>query len=229
MLHHGGWAKFREVAGANPARSPCMLSLGTNKPVVCGGDGNQWVRKSFDRLQIKQEFLLDRFHLHRAARQAFQDRSAAHQMVTRFRQEDFQSVQAELSELIQQSDNKAKEKPTELFQYLYRNRDGLLDLEQRGISTPAKLSAIEGNVDKIVVHRMKGRGCSWRLSGLRTMLALCRNAEQLGAHAYSSFPLRSSHKGYHQRSKLTVEFSEAFQGYLCLFFMDRISLDHGSG
>ena len=25
--------------------------------MVCGGDGNQWVRKSFDRLQIKQEFL----------------------------------------------------------------------------------------------------------------------------------------------------------------------------
>jgi hypothetical protein len=185
--------------------------------LVCGGDGNQWVRKSFDRLQIKQEFLLDRFHLSRAARQAIPDRHEAHQMVMRLRQEGFQSVQAKLSELIQQSENRAKGKITQFFQYLYRNRDGLLDLDQRGISIPAKLGAIEGNVDKLVVHRMKGRGCSWRLPGLRAMLALCRNAEQLGTHAYSYFPVQTSHNGYRQRSKLTVEYSEAFLGSIPVF------------
>ena len=149
-------------------------------------------------------------------------------MVTRLRQEGFHAVQSGLSEMIQQSDGKTREKLKEFFQYLYRNRDGLLDLEQRGISTPAKLGAIEGNVDKLVVHRMKGRGCSWRLPGLRAMLAFCRNAEQLGAHAYTYFPVRTSHRGYRQRSKLTVEYSEHSRD-LCLFFMDHISLDPGSG
>jgi len=38
--------------------------------LVTGGDGNTWVRYSFARLEIKQVFQLDRFHLYRAARRA---------------------------------------------------------------------------------------------------------------------------------------------------------------
>jgi hypothetical protein len=53
------------------------------------------------------------------------------------------------------------------------HQDGLLDLECRGYSLPVHLGAIEGNVDKLVVHRMKGTDCSWRLPGVRAMLALC--------------------------------------------------------
>ena len=47
--------------------------LSQTQLLISGGDGNQWVRQSFDRMDIQQEFVLDRFHLHRAARLAFQD------------------------------------------------------------------------------------------------------------------------------------------------------------
>lgn len=185
--------------------------------LVCGGDGNQWVRQSFDRLQIKKEFLLDRFHLSRAARLALQNRSEAHQLVKVIRQEGFHAVQSVLIEMIEQSDGKRRKKLKEFYRYLYKNRDGLLDLEHRGISQSAKLGAIEGNVDKIVVHRMKGRGCSWRLAGIRAMLALARNAEQLGTHAYFYFPVQSNHKGQRRMQNLTLEYSEAIQARMPIF------------
>jgi hypothetical protein len=53
------------------------------------------------------------------------------------------------------------------YHYLQNNRDGLVDLKYRPCPQAALAwnpGAIEGNVDKLVVHRMKGRGCSWRLS-----------------------------------------------------------------
>ena len=67
--------------------------LSQTQILISGGDGNQWVRHSFDRMEIPQEFVLDRFHLHRAARRAFQDRAKAKHMVTRLRQEGFAAVQ----------------------------------------------------------------------------------------------------------------------------------------
>lgn len=48
-------------------------NLEETKPVISGGDGNQWVRHTFDRLQIHQGFNLDRFHLLRAARRVLGD------------------------------------------------------------------------------------------------------------------------------------------------------------
>jgi len=36
--------------------------LETAQLLITGGDGNQWVRRSFDRFEIKQKFVLDRFH-----------------------------------------------------------------------------------------------------------------------------------------------------------------------
>lgn len=44
--------------------------LATTRILITGGDGNQWVRNSFARFGIKQEFVLDRFHLSRGGRAA---------------------------------------------------------------------------------------------------------------------------------------------------------------
>jgi len=139
--------------------------LETTTLLVCGGDGNHWVRQSFDRLQIHQEYVLDRFHLHRAARQALQDRQAAKALVKHLRQEGFQSVQQELNQLIQQSEGKRKEKLITFRNYLYHNRDGLVDLQQRGIEQVGHLGAIEGNVDKLVAHRIKRTGLFLAFTG----------------------------------------------------------------
>jgi hypothetical protein len=191
--------------------------LENTRLLVCGGDGNQWVRHSFDRLQVQQEFILDRFHLYRAARRALQDRKVAKALVARVRQAGFESVRSDLTMVIQQSTGKQRKKLEDFYRYLYHNRDGLLDLQYRGYSIPARLGAIEGNVDKLVVHRMKGRGCSWRLRGLRAMLAICRNAALLRSHAYRYQSLDSSQPSRRSIQHLEVEYAEAIQCSMPIF------------
>jgi hypothetical protein len=191
--------------------------LSQTRILICGGDGNQWVRHSFDRMELPQHFVLDRFHLLRAARRAYQDRGEARRVVTRLRQEGFEAVSPELKEHIQQADGRQRKLLLDLYKYLQHNQDGLLDLEYRACYLPACLGAIEGNVDKLVVHRMKGRGCSWRLPGVRAMLALCRNADQLRAHAYRYIPLQTPPRTYHTIQQLEVEYSDNAQGSMPVF------------
>jgi hypothetical protein len=191
--------------------------LSQTQILISGGDGNQWVRQSFDRMNIQQEFVLDRFHLHRAARRAFQDRAEAKHMVTRLRREGFAAVNNELRELIEQAEGKKKDKLKDFYRYVGNNQDGLLDLEMRRFTHPACLGGIEGNVDKLVVHRMKGRGCSWRLPGLRAMLALCRNCDQLKLHAYHYLPTQVPEKIIHRLPNQEVEYSEALQKSMPIF------------
>jgi len=64
--------------------------------LITGGDGNQWVRRTFQRFELPQEFVLDRFHLSRAARRAIGDRVAAQEMVKKIRQQGFAAVSQEL-------------------------------------------------------------------------------------------------------------------------------------
>ncbi len=191
--------------------------LENTRLLVSGGDGNAWVRHSFDRMLIRQEFILDQFHLLRAARRAIPDRKVAKQLVTLLRQKGFKSVQSDLQKMIQESSGTPKKKLEDFYRYLSNNRDGLLDLQHRGLSTPAYLGAIEGNVDKLVVHRMKGRGCSWRLRGARAMLAICRNAHLLRSHAYRYFPLDCLQPSRISIQHLEVQYSEAIHCSMPVF------------
>ena len=188
--------------------SHLYYDLSETKVLISGGDGNQWVRHSFDRMEIPQEFVLDRFHLRRAARRTYHDKAEAKQIVAQLHQGGFSSVSKELRQRIERSEGKERQKLKEFYSYIHNNQDGLLDLKQRGIDLPACLGGIEGNVDKLVVHRMKGRGCSWRIRGLRAMLALCRNCDDLKNHSYRYLPLSVPGKSIHRVQKLDVEYCE---------------------
>jgi Uncharacterised protein family (UPF0236) len=191
--------------------------LSQTRILISGGDGNQWVRHTFERMDLPQQFVLDRFHLQRAARRAYQDRGQARRVVTRLRQEGFDAVAPELQQHLQQAEGNQHKLLLEFYQYVHNNRDGLLDLEYRACSLPACLGGIEGNVDKLVVHRMKGRGCSWRLPGVRAMLALCRNADQLRSHAYRYLPVQTPPRSYRSTQCLEVEYAETAQGSMPVF------------
>jgi hypothetical protein len=158
--------------------------------LITGGDGNQWVRHTFQRFEQPQEFVLDRFHLSRAARRAMGDRIAAQETVKKLRQHGFAAVCQELRQWIDQASGKRKEKLKQFYRYIYHQQDGLLDLSHRGYpSELCSLGAIEGNVDKLVIHRMKGRGCCWKLWGARAMLTLCQHKETLKHLALQYLPL----------------------------------------
>ena len=158
--------------------------------LITGGDGNLWVRNTFQRFEQPQEFVLDRFHLSRAARRAMGDRVAAQEMVKQLRQQGFAAVSQKLMQCIEQASGIRNEKLKQFYQYICHQQDGLLDLSQRGYSSElGSLGAIEGNVDKLVIHRMKGRGCCWKLRGARAMLALCQHKEVLKHLALHYLPL----------------------------------------
>lgn len=53
-------------------------NLKETKLLTSGGDSSQWVRHTFDRLQLPPEYVLDRFHLQRAARLALGDWEISH-------------------------------------------------------------------------------------------------------------------------------------------------------
>jgi len=165
------------------------------KLLITGGDGNQWVRRTFQRFELLQEFVLDRFHLSRAARRAIADRVAAQDIVHRLRLQGFAAVDQEVSQRIEQASGKRKEKLKQFYQYIYCQQDGLQDLSQRGYPGElCSLGAIEGNVDKLVIHRMKGRGCCWKLRGARAMLALCQHKQTLKHLALQYLPLELPQK-----------------------------------
>jgi hypothetical protein len=75
--------------------SHLYYDLSETKVLISGGDGNQWVRHSFDRMEIPQEFILDRFHLRRAARRTYHDKAEAKQIVAQLHQGGFSSVSKE--------------------------------------------------------------------------------------------------------------------------------------
>lgn len=194
-----------------------VYDLENTKLLVTGGDGNQWVRHTFDRIDIRQEFVLDYFHLKRAASRAIHDKTQANELVKTLRSKGFGAARADLRKRIDQAEGKRKQQLEDFYRYIHNHQDALLDLEHRGISIPACLGAMEGNVDKLVVHRMKGRGCSWRLSGLRAMLALCRYRDPLGHHAYRYLPLDPVEKVSHQMISLKVDYSEVVNKSMPVF------------
>ncbi len=185
--------------------------------LISGGDGNQWVRHTFQGFGIPQEYILDRFHLSRAARRAFGDRRKAQEIVEKLRQEGFPAVRQELKQQIEQALGKEKEKLKQFYQYIDSQQDGLLDLSCRGHSSElSSLGAIEGNVDKLVIHRMKGRGCCWKLRGARAMLAICQNKEALKHQAFHYLPLEVPQKPKRRREKL-VDKGEYLFGIMPIF------------
>ena len=101
---------------------------------------------------------------------------------------------------ISQAPPKAAQRMRKFLQYLINNRDGLLDPDCRTHlkTRVSNLGAIEGNVDKLVVRRLKGRGRSWRIEGAKAMLAVCRHKKALKQNAFKPFqkPERIEKKKY---------------------------------
>jgi len=159
------------------------FSLDQIKTLVLSGDGAPWVRHSLDRLERPVIYQLDRFHLFRAARQTS---PAAVPLARTACQTGWDGVKDALQDLIVASPDQDRHRLLNFQRYLHNNASGLLDYRLRlGLDSRRYrgLGAIEGNVDKLVVQRMKGRGMSWRLPGARAMLAVCRHRDALQAQS----------------------------------------------
>jgi hypothetical protein len=98
--------------------------------------------------------------MRRAARRTFHYQAEADQIVSQLRLYGFSSVSKELRQCIEQSEGRERQKLKEFYCYIHYNHDDFLDLEYRGVDPPTCMGGIEGNVEKLIAHRMKGRGRS---------------------------------------------------------------------
>mgnify|MGYP001827065618 FL=1 len=154
--------------------------LSAVKYLITGGDGNVWVKKSFDYISVEQrENVLDRYHLYRASKTALGFSRETIQVVKRMRQHGLPAVIDDLNQAHKNARGRRRERLAEYIQYLESNQDALKDVQLSENGRPLSLGGIEGNVDKLVARRMKGRGRSWRIPGARAMVTLCRYRPQL--------------------------------------------------
>lgn len=181
--------KLRELADSH-------YDLQNVKLLVTGGDGSSWVKQSFDLLNMPQTHLLDRFHLMRALRQAFGKKLSIQEISQSLFSEGFDAVSDQLLACIAKAKENPRKYMIQVYKYLQNNQDSLIDLDQRGFSycSFGTLGAIEGNVDKLVVHRMEGRGCCWRMVGANAMLAILRHKDALQNHAFHYHPVVHTRK-----------------------------------
>ena len=163
--------------------------LSNTKQMMVGGDGNRWVRQSFDMLRLPTEFVLDRYHLYREARRAFGFTRQTENWIRQICEEGLEAVMPEMLQALAKASPKVAQRMQKFIKYLINNKNGLLDPDCRAHIKfrVSNLGAIEGNVDKLVVRRLKGRGRSWRIEGAKAMLAICRHKRDLKQNAFKPF------------------------------------------
>jgi hypothetical protein len=174
------------------------------KLLVAGGDGAVWVRNSFEYVGLPKVDLLDRYHVIRDIKWAWGKDMDIGSLLYELFTKGWHVVRRRLLANIARSKGDNKKKKLRTYKYLFNNRDGLLDLDQRGL--PVKhfctLGVAEGNVDKLVRQRMRGRGCSWSWSGARAMLAVLPHVHLLFQHVFEYRPVTVG-KNKKQRIKKT--------------------------
>ena len=185
--------KWRELADST-------YDLERAKLLVTGGDGSSWVKQSFDLLNLPQTHLLDRFHVVRAVSRAFGQELEVFQTLQDLFKNGFEAVANDMVICIQNARGRKKDQMVETYKYLQNNQDALIDLGQRGYDdlTFCSLGSIEGNGDKLVVHRMEGRGCCWSLDGAHAMLAILRHKEELQFHTFEYLAVPGIKKSAHR-------------------------------
>ncbi|MFZ5535573.1 MAG: UPF0236 family transposase-like protein, partial [Patescibacteria group bacterium] len=100
--------------------------------MVAGGDGNAWVKQSFDLLHVPQTYVLDRFHVVRSLRQAFGRKLKISDLRSRLFREGFEAIAEDLLTCIYHASGKQQELMKKTYKYLENHQDDLMDLDRRG-------------------------------------------------------------------------------------------------
>lgn len=141
---------------------------------VIGGDGATWIREGTN--YFGGQYQLCRYHLNRALCHALgHDRATLLSVQHYCSRGEHDVALKQLKEATNRaSDDKAKD-IKQVIKYISSNASGLRDyredLGQQGINL-RRTGAIEGNIDKLIVRRMKNQGMSWSRQGIRRMLWL---------------------------------------------------------
>jgi hypothetical protein len=142
--------------------------------MIVGGDGAGWVKEG--ARYINGRFQLDRYHLNRELTTALGRDQKTKDMVWRAcEQGDIKYALRIMAGAAGRAHGASAERITKAYHYLYDNRAGIADYRLKLGEEGKKLrrtGAMEGNVDKLVVRRMKNQGMSWSLQGIRRLLCI---------------------------------------------------------
>ena len=144
------------------------------KDTIVGGDGARWVKEGAS--YVNGRFQIDRYHVNRALCAALgNDRETRARVWEAVDHGEVERGLRILAEAVGKASGKQARKIAAVYSYLRDNGTGLrdyrLDLGEEG-RTLRRTGAIEGNVDKLVVRRMKNQGMSWTLRGIRRLLCV---------------------------------------------------------
>lgn len=141
---------------------------------IVGGDGARWVREGAE--YVNGRFQLDRYHLHRELTTALgKDRETKAKVWDACERGEVETCLQIMAEAMRTVRGEQAERISRAYNYLLENSSGLGDYrlalgdQGKGLR---RTGAIEGNVDKLVVRRMKNQGMSWSLKGIRRLLCV---------------------------------------------------------
>jgi hypothetical protein len=141
---------------------------------VIGGDGAAWIKEGAH--YFGGQYQLCRYHLNRALSHALgNDRATLQSVQYHCSRNNLEAALKQLNEAANiAQDNKAKN-IKRVIKYIRSNGTGLKDYREdmeQPDSALRRTGAIEGNIDKLIVRRMKNQGMSWSRQGIRRMLWL---------------------------------------------------------
>jgi hypothetical protein len=148
--------------------------LGAIGDTIVGGDGAAWVKEG--ARYINGRFQLDRYHLNRELCAALGRDNETRKKVRLACDNGDVSLGLQLmNEAMEGAKGKQAQRITKAYHYLKNNAAGLgdyrntLGMEAKNLR---RTGAIEGNVDKLIVRRMKNQGMSWTVKGIRRLLCV---------------------------------------------------------
>jgi len=154
--------------------------LSNTGKVVIGGDGAIWIKEGVDYFGGKYQ--LCRYHLNRELCIALgHDRQRLGEVLRSCRRGEFDEAFTVLKESAVKADPDKTKQINKTIRYMISNADGLGDYrsyKEQLSGEFRRTGAIEGNIDKLIVRRMKNRGMSWTHQGIRRMLWLRINIRE---------------------------------------------------
>ena len=184
-----------DIKGSDSFWSAMTLKIGRHYDLagishtVLGGDGAGWIRQGAD--YFGASYRLCQFHLNRnLTRTLGHDRQSLKAVKEALWKRDMPGVINLLDELAASTRGDNRKGIIRLAGYIKANIEGIT------IHPGPGTGAIEGNIDKIIVRRMKNQGMSWSIKGARHMLWLrvALYEDRLDDYLHPVMPALKPHK-----------------------------------
>jgi hypothetical protein len=148
--------------------------LSSVEDTIVGGDGAGWIKEGAS--YVNGRYQLDRYHLHKELCAALgRDNETKGRVWEACEKGEISAGLAIMSEAMKQARGEQLLRIVRAYRYIQENSAGIgdyrLSLGEEG-KTLRHTGAIEGNIDKLIVRRMKNQGMSWKITGIKRLLCV---------------------------------------------------------